>query len=300
MTNNPGSASIVRPDRVVILGAGGQVGQEFQYLIPTGNWPQQFTFLSRHEADLTRADQLRTQLGKLKARVVINCAAYTQVDRAESEREDAYAGNVTGAKNLAQACRETGASLIHFSSDYVYHNKENRPLLETDATNPQGYYGQTKLWGEEAVREELPGAMIIRTSWVYSALGHNFVKTMLRLGKEKPEVSVVDDQIGTPTWARDLASAVLQIISVHDPEMWAGIYNYSNEGVASWYDFAHSIFRLSTYKTPLNPIPSSSYPAPAPRPNYSVLSKQKIKESFNLMIPHWEDSLASCLRDMQP
>lgn len=300
MTSNPGSANIVTPDRVVILGAGGQVGQEFQYLISTGQWPQQFTFLSHNDVDITHADQLQFYLEQLKAQVVINCAAYTQVDRAESDCEQAYAVNVRGVENLAQACRKMGAFLIHFSSDYVYHNNVNRPLLETDATDPKGYYGKTKLWGEEKARAVLPGTMIVRTSWVYSAFGNNFVKTMLRLGKEKSEVSVVDDQLGTPTWARDLATAVLQIISTRSPDTWAGIYNYSNEGVASWYDFAHSIFRLTGYLTPIYPIPSLRYPTPAPRPNYSILSKQKIKEGFNLTIPHWTDSLASCLREIQP
>lgn len=296
MTNNHTSASTAYSRRVMVVGATGQLGREFQHLASA--WPHTFKFLTRHDADLTCLEDVERQMDEFQAEVVINCAAYTQVDRAEQDREKAYAANVTGVRNLALACHARGAALIHFSSDYVYHNALNRPLLETDPVEPKGYYAQTKLWGEEVALQQCPETMVIRTSWVYSTWGHNFVKTMLRLGHEKPMVQVVDDQIGTPTWTRDLATAVLHIITYFDPILWKGIYNYSDSGVASWFDFACSILRLNGCPTSVMPIPTVQYPTPAVRPPYSVLSKQKIKSTFNLNIPHWEDSLRSCLEEL--
>lgn len=218
------------------------------------------------------------------------------MDKAESEPEQAHLVNVESVANLAEACKNVGASLIHFSSDYVYHNGQNTPLKETDATNPQSVYAKTKLEGEAAAGT----AMVIRTSWVYSSFGNNFVKTMLRLGKERPELRVVYDQIGAPTYARDLAKATLDILQKVEKgeverSLLQGIYNYSNEGVTSWYDFAQAIFEINNIDCKVIPIETKDYPTPAARPPYSVLHKAKIKAAFGLEILHWREGLLKCL-----
>ncbi len=230
----------------------------------------------------------------------MNCAAYTAVDKAESEAEKAALINVTGVQHLARACARHGALLIHFSSDYVYHGNQGTAFSETDPVSPAGVYARTKLAGEKAALEILPGTMIIRTSWVYAREGHNFVNTMLRLGRERGHVRVVADQIGTPTYAPDLATAVLEIIGqvengIKKPEELAGTWNYSSEGVASWYDFAHAIFETAGVQAVAEPIESSEYPTPAKRPPFSVLNKSRIRKQFGLHIPHWRDSLKVCL-----
>ncbi len=229
----------------------------------------------------------------------MNCAAYTAVDKAESEPEKAELINVTSVEHLARACAVHGAGLIHFSTDYVYNGNQGTAFRETDPVAPAGVYARTKLAGEKAALQILPGAMIIRTSWVYAREGHNFVNTMLRLGREHGRVRVVSDQIGTPTCAPDLAAAVLEIISQVEngrkkPEELAGTWNYSNEGVASWYDFAHAIFETAGIQAVTEPIESSEYPTPAARPPFSVLNKSRIREQFGLHIPHWRDSLKAC------
>ncbi len=238
--------------------------------------------------------------GDDKLRWVINCAAYTAVDKAEIESRKARKINVFGTKYLAEACAELGIPLIHFSTDYVYHNRQNTPFLETDPVSPKGVYARTKLAGERAALRAQPLSMIIRTSWVYSNFGQNFVKTMLRLGSERATLKVVADQIGSPTYAPGLAEAVLSIIQKVESgevpkESIAGIWHYSNEGVASWYDFAAAIFEIENILCQVRPIATKDYPTPAKRPPFSVLDKSKIKAAFGLEIPHWRESLRRCL-----
>lgn len=219
----------------------------------------------------------------------INCAAYTAVDNAEIEVDKAFEINATGAKNLALACNEHGAILIHISTDFVFDGKKNAPYIETDATNPISVYGLSKLQGEIEIQQILKGHFIIRTSWLYSEYGQNFMKTMLRLAETRDEISVVCDQIGTPTYAGDLAEVILTIIDSKSESY--GIYHYSNEGVASWYDFAKAIFKYSMQNIKLNKISTEDYPTPAKRPLYSVLDKEKVKGVMSLLIPNWETSL---------
>ncbi len=284
---------------ILITGATGQVGQELQFLAPAfTNF--HFLFANRTELDITDKASIHHFFESNSIHYCINCAAYTAVDKAESESLQAYLVNVISVANLSEACKNVGAPLIHFSSDYVYHNGQNIPLKETDATNPQSVYAKTKLEGEQAALAVWENTMVIRTSWVYSSFGYNFVKTMIRLGKERPELRVVYDQIGAPTYARDLAQAVLDILQKVEKgelerSLLHGIYNYSNEGVTSWYDFAKAIFEMNDINCKVMPIETKEYPTPAARPPFSVLNKAKIKANFHLEIPHWKDSLSNCL-----
>jgi len=284
---------------ILVTGAKGQVGCELQYL--AAQYPQfQFTFVDIDDLDITNQDAVNQFFDKQSFNYCINCAAYTAVDKAESNAAIAEAVNVTGPKYLAEACLKHKAKLIQISTDYVYHNKQNTPFKETDTTNPQSVYAVTKLAGDTVVQEMLSTSIVIRTSWVYSSFGHNFVKTMMRLGKEREELRVIFDQIGTPTYARDLADAILTIIDKVEKEListaaLSGIYHYSNEGVTSWYDFAKAIFEESKINIKLLPINTEGYPTPAERPSYSVMDKSKIKETFKIEIPYWKDSLRKCL-----
>ncbi len=234
----------------------------------------------------------------------INCAAYTAVDKAETDAVAARKVNVDGARNLAEICAEKNVPLVHYSTDYVYHSRQNTPYKETDPVSPKGVYAKTKLAGERAALKAHPtGTMVIRTSWVYAAHGNNFVKTMLRLGAERPALNVVFDQTGTPTYAPDLAAATLEIIEkiTQNPalkDQMAGIWHYSNEGVTSWYDFAKAIMEIKQLPCAVQPIESSQYPTPAQRPPFSVLNKAKIKNTFGVIIPHWRDSLNRCLEQL--
>lgn len=252
--------------------------------------------------DITNRRSLGQFLQKNKVKWVINCAAYTAVDKAEHEPNQARKVNVTGAKNLADACALCDIPLIHLSTDYVYHSRQNTPFREEDPVSPKGVYARTKLAGDRAVLKAHPtGAMVIRTSWVYSAFGQNFARTMLRLGAERPVLSVVFDQIGTPTYAPDLAVAILAIIrKVEMGEVSrnaiSGVWHYSNEGVTSWYDFAEAIFDLQKLPCRVRPIETREYPTPAKRPPFSVLNKAKIKAAFGLEIPHWRESLKTMLQ----
>src|SRR5690606_23203811 len=220
----------------------------------------------------------------------INCAAYTAVDKAETEEEKAYLVNAEAVKYLAEACKQNDTVLIHVSTDFVFDGQKGSPYTEDDPTNPIGVYGASKLKGEQYVQSILEKYFIIRTSWVYSEYGHNFVKTMLRLGKEKDEISVVNDQVGTPTYAGDLAKVILKII-LNNKNLY-GLYHYSNEGEASWYDFAKSIFKKCNIKINLKPIKSEEYLKTTVRTKFSVLNKDKIKNSFKVEVPVWDDSLA--------
>lgn len=280
--------------KVLVTGANGQLGRELQAL--ASEFPELSLLpVDRNTLDIADAEAVARFFDNTDLDYCINCAAYTAVDKAEQEREQAFAINAQGAAHLAKSCATKGVQLLHFSSDYVYHNQENRPLLETDVTTPRGVYAQSKLEGDLQVLSACPEALVFRTSWVYSSFGHNFVKTMLRLGAERGALRVVCDQIGTPTYARDIAWVSLHLIQSGKAKEQSGIFNYSNEGVCSWYDFAQAIFELSGVPCKVDPIPSTAYPTPAARPHYSVLDKGKFKSAFGLEIPYWRESLRGCL-----
>ena len=283
--------------KILVTGSNGQVGQELQFL--STQFPHMnFTFVDLAGLDITDADAVSALFAVGQFDYCINCAAYTAVDKAETDQALATAVNVSGVEYLAAACKATNCQLIHLSTDYVYHNTCNRPLVETDEVNPQSVYASTKLAGDLAALRILPQSLVIRTSWVYSSFGHNFVKTMQRLGRERDALGVVFDQIGTPTYARDLAQGILEIIDhtkKKETPVAGGIYHYSNEGVCSWYDFALAIFELQNIDCQVKPIESREYPTPASRPPFSVLNKQKIKNTFDLAIPHWREGLKNCL-----
>lgn len=285
--------------KILITGASGQLGQSFQLVAPLF---ADFDVLlaDRKLLDVGNTEQVNHFFDNYTFDYCINCAAYTAVDKAEEEKDAAYLGNVTAVENLAQVCSKKNIQLIHFSTDYVHHNQQNTAFEETDELNPQNVYAQTKLAGENYLVTHLPQAMIVRTSWVYSPFGHNFVKTMLRLGKEREQLSVVEDQIGTPTYAPDLALAIMYLIERIEKkelpiEKLGGIFNYSNEGVCSWYDFAKAIFEISNIDCAVTPIASSHWPTPALRPPFSLLNKTKFKTTFNTTIPYWRDSLKQCI-----
>lgn len=293
----------MRKPRIIITGAGGQVGQELMHLAT--EYPQfQLTGLGRSQLDIADPAAVSRWFAQNEAAFCINCAAYTAVDKAEKEPDKARQVNVEGVRNLAEACQEKQIPLIHLSTDYVYHGSQPYPLKEDAPTDPQSVYAQTKLAGEAAALAIHRPVMIIRTSWVYSTFGHNFVKTMLRLGKERECLNVVFDQIGTPTYARHLALTLLQILNrIHEGQIsqadLQGIFHYSNEGVCSWYDFAVSIFQLENIACQVYPIESKDYPTPAQRPPFSVLNKEKIKQQFSINIPHWSIGLQECLSTLK-
>lgn len=282
---------------ILVTGSRGQVGRELQYWSPKF---KQFRFIFVDVAELDITDRAAVDMFFQKNHIAycLNCAAYTAVDKAESEPEIARLVNVEGVKNLAENCQKTGALFIQLSTDYVYHTGQNIPFKEDAPTHPQGIYALTKLQGDEAALAN--NGMVIRTSWVYSSFGNNFVKTMLRLGAERESLNVIFDQIGTPTYARDLAQAMLIIVQKaeygqRERSELTGIFHYSNEGVTSWYDFAKAIFHARKMRVKLFPIETKDYPTPACRPPFSVLNKAKIKAAFGLQIPHWQDSLRACL-----
>ena len=285
---------------ILITGVSGQLGSEFRYLSggmqdnqPVNKAPDYFNFIfvTRKELDIENTLQVADFCKKNNINVIVNCAAYTAVDKAESEPEQAGAINHLAVKNLAKIAKEQKIKLIHISTDYVFDGTAHKPYKETDITNPQSIYGKSKLDGEQAMQTINPAnSIIIRTSWVYSEFGNNFVKTMLRLGQERDELNVVCDQIGSPTNARNLAKAILEII----PQLTndnVEIYQYSNVGVCSWYDFAQAIFEINNIKCQVKPIRSEAYPTLAKRPYYSVIDKGKIVEKFDLDIHHWRTSL---------
>ncbi|MBI1224201.1 MAG: dTDP-4-dehydrorhamnose reductase [Bacteroidetes bacterium] len=285
---------------ILVTGSKGQVGMELQTLATQfSNFD--FIFVDVEELDITDSKAVKTFFAENKVDYCINCAAYTAVDKAETETNLAWKVNTVGPENLSVACAANNALMLHISTDYVYHTQSTKPYIETDFTNPQGTYARTKLNGDEAVLKNHPGgAMVIRTSWVYSSFGSNFVKTMLRLGSEREEISVIYDQIGTPTYARDLAKVLLEIVqkienqSV-DQKYFTGVYHFSNEGVTSWYDFAVAIFDQKNLSVKVKPIETKDYPTPAKRPPYSILNKNKIKQNFGVEISHWQHSLWECL-----
>jgi dTDP-4-dehydrorhamnose reductase len=277
---------------VLVTGAKGQLGQGLQFI--AANYPAiQFAFCDSSTLDITNLNNVKQLFKQFKPTFCINAAAYTAVDKAESEPEKAHLINVVGAKNLAVVCKECDTILLHISTDFVFDGTKNSPYTEEDIPNPTGVYGQTKLDGEKAIQETWEKHFIIRTSWVYSQFGNNFMKTMLRLASERDKLTVVNDQIGSPTNAVDLAEVLVKIITEHsklNTEHY-GVYNYSNEGQCSWYDFAKNIFEVNQININLIPIPTSGFPTPAKRPAYSVLDKSKIKDTFGIEIKNWETSL---------
>jgi dTDP-4-dehydrorhamnose reductase len=277
---------------IVVFGASGQLGQ----CLNTVAHRQGLTtiyFPPESEADILNKDVLRKVFDTYKPEWCINCAAYTAVDRAEDDVDLARKINKTGAENLSAFCLEYNTVLIHTSTDFIFKGDKPTPLDENDPAEPVSIYGLTKLEGELAVAEKLEKYFILRTSWLYSEYGSNFVKTMLKLGNQRNELKIIADQVGTPTYAMDLAECILQIISVKSNDY--GTYHYSNEGVASWYDFAKAIFDISQTKVKVLPIRTSEYPTRATRPAYSVMSKSKIKQVFSIEIPYWRDSLITCI-----
>lgn len=256
-----------------------------------------FIYVDLDELDITKPNEINSFFKNKKIAYCINCAAYTAVDKAETEREIAVGVNENGAQYLADACKSFKAVFIQISTDFVFDGKHCSPYTEKDHTKPLSVYGLTKLNGEIAVSSSLPEHYILRTSWLYSEYGNNFLKTILRLGTEKEELSVVWDQIGTPTYAGDLAEIILRIINENHTSY--GVYHYSNEGVASWYDFAKAIFDESNIKVKVLPINSEAYPTPAIRPAFSVMDKLKIKEALQIEIPHWRDSLRKCIKQLK-
>ena len=282
---------------VLVTGANGQLGQSLQFIAK--NYPElHFVFCSSSDLDITNLESCQAVFLKIKPNYCINAAAYTAVDKAEREPEKANLINVIGPKNLAVVCKEFSSVLLHISTDFVFDGSKNIPYNETDIPNPTGVYGQTKLDGEKAIQAVFENYYIIRTSWVYSQFGNNFMKTMLRLASERDSISVVNDQIGTPTNAVDLAECLIKIIchtelvEVQQPTTANfGVYNFSNEGQCSWYDFAKEIFKINNIKIDIKPIPTSSFPTPAKRPKYSVLDKTKIKSIFGVVINKWEEAL---------
>ena len=285
------------PKAVLVTGADGQLGSELRLLSARAE-EYVFTFIGRAHVDLTESQKIEKYFEDKSFDAIINCAAYTAVDKAESEPILADSVNHKAVETLAHVAKTKGMSLIHISTDYVFDGSNFKPYTESDPTNPQGVYGQTKLDGEKAMRAiNPPRSVIIRTSWVYSGFGNNFVKTMLRLGQERDELGVIFDQVGTPTYARDLAETLLAMLPRLESE-GVEIYHYSNEGVCSWYDFAKAIFELSGVGCRVNAIETKEYPTPATRPHYSLLNKTKIKRDHGLEIPYWRDSLKVCLETM--
>lgn len=279
---------------VLVTGANGQLGQSLQFV--AHHHPElQFVFCSSTQLDITNKTSCQVAFEQHQPQYCINAAAYTAVDKAESEPEKAHLINAVGAKNLAEVCSEFNTCLLHVSTDFVFDGNQTSPYKETDTTNPLSVYGLTKLEGEQYIQKSLKNHFIIRTSWVYSQFGTNFMKTMLRLASERGTLNVVADQKGTPTNAVDLAECLIQIInsSSNNPsDNRYGIYHFSNEGVCSWYDFAREIFKLNHSTIEVNPISTSGYPTPAQRPKNSVLDKTKIKETFSLSIKEWDQRLA--------
>ena len=277
---------------ILITGAGGQLGREMQAL--AADHPDfTYDFTDAATLDVTDRGAVDEWFATHPVDFVVNCAAYTAVDRAESDREACHRLNAFAPGCLADAARRNGAQMVHVSTDYVFDGSKCTPYVEDDEPAPVTVYGRTKLEGERAVMELCPDAMVIRTAWLYSPHGQNFVKTMLRLGRERESLGVVFDQVGTPTYARDLARAIYAAI---EAGIRSGIYHYTDEGVCSWYDFAVAIHRLAGIDScRVSPIRTAEYPTPARRPAYSVLDKQKIKDTYGMTIPHWGDSLASCL-----
>ena len=285
--------------KVLFTGSQGQLGQEVRKVF-TEEYPTiDVTYCGHSDLDITDRGSTEDYLRRGGFSHVINCAAYTNVDRAEEDKKACSAVNIDGIANIARMADELGLKILHISTDYVFDGTAHSPYREGDQTNPQSHYGSTKRKGETALLGLAPDAIVIRTGWLYSPHGRNFVNTILRLSDERPTLTVIWDHIGTPTYAEDLAQAIARVVTA--PQWTPGVYHYSNEGVASWYDFASAIVKMAgrADRCRVLPIAGSDYPAAAQRPYYSVLSKDRIKATFNITIPHWADSLARCMQRIQ-
>lgn len=279
----------------MVTGANGQLGNELRVLAP-GFRGYRFLFVSKEELNIADASAIEKYFSVHTIDLCINCAAYTAVDKAESDEEAAFLINATAVAALATVCNKNNTQLIHISTDYVFDGKATEPYKETDNTNPVSVYGKSKLQGEELAIQHAPSTIIIRTAWVYSSFKANFVKTMLRLMKEKESINVVSDQFGCPTYAADLATAILQIIASGKCNKNPGIYHYSNTGITNWYEFAVAIKELTGSSCIVDPITTAQYPTAAKRPAYSVLNTSKITATFGLVVPAWKESLKRCLK----
>jgi dTDP-4-dehydrorhamnose reductase len=281
------------PKNILVTGANGQLGKEFCILAP--HYPAyHFLFASKEELSIIDPGSVEKYFSENKIDYCFNCAAYTAVDKAEMETESAFESNGNAVARLASVCKKYGSQFIHISTDYVFNGNATEPYKETNETDPVNIYGASKLLGETAAIKNNPGSIVIRTSWLYSSFGKNFVKTMLRLMNEKDNISVVNDQFGCPTYANDLAQVIMKIITENENPA-AGIYHYCNDGKISWYEFALAIKEISGSNCMVNPVPSSQYPTPAKRPKYSVLDTSKIQQVFKIKIPFWKDSLEKCI-----
>ncbi|MDG2279841.1 MAG: dTDP-4-dehydrorhamnose reductase [Flavicella sp.] len=283
---------------ILVTGGNGQLGSEIKDVaLKYSNY--NFYFTDSSDLDITNHEKVEVFVAENSIDVIINCAAYTAVDRAESDVALSDEINHLAVKNFSEIAKDQNIQLIQISTDYVFDGTNYQPYIESDKTNPQSVYGKTKLDGELVMKQIKPeNSIIIRTSWVYSSYGNNFVKTMMRLGRDRDELGIIFDQVGTPTYARDLAKAILDII----PQLKTKeveVYHYSNEGVCSWYDFAKAIFELNTISVKANAIETVQYPTPAKRPLYSVLNKSKIKTQFNVDVPYWKDSLIKMLEKIK-
>lgn len=286
-------------EKILITGANGQLGNEIKKL--SENYKDfNFVYTDVNDLDITNPLACKQFFNEIKPQFVINCAAYTAVDKAESDADNAYRINATAVKNLVEACLQCNSYFVQISTDYVFNGESHLPYKETHPVSPASVYGKTKEQGEqEALKYDK--SIVIRTSWLYSTFGNNFVKTMLRLGSEKESLNVIFDQIGTPTYAEDLAATILTIadkVLNGKNEFIPGIYHYSNEGVCSWYDFAYTIMKLKELECQVNPIETKDYPTPAKRPFYSVLNKVKIKSTYGIEINHWTSSLKKMLNSI--
>ncbi|WP_150468505.1 dTDP-4-dehydrorhamnose reductase [Francisella sp. SYW-9] len=294
--------------RILVTGTSGQLGSELREQVSvdenvlgkvTSENGFEYFFTDSNLLNITNHSEVKQYIIDNNIDVIINCAAYTAVDKAESDFEIADKINNLAVANMAYIVKDLNLKFIHISTDYVFDGQSCRPYCENDETNPQGVYGATKLEGEKAVLSISPkNSIIIRTSWVYSYYANNFVKTMLRLGKEREFLGVIYDQVGAPTYAKDLAKCILEILTKLNNQD-VEVYHYSNEGVASWYDFAKEIMSVADINCQINPIVTADYPTPAKRPHYSVLNKNKIKRDFDIVIPYWRDSLKDCIRKLQ-
>ena len=290
--------------KILVTGSTGQLGQSLKLL--ASEYPQfVITFANREILDLSNSSNIADFFNKNEFDLVINCAAYTAVDKAEEEYVLADAINHLAVKQLAEIAKQNNMQLIQISTDYVFDGTSHTPYIEDNLVNPQSVYGESKLKGEQAIQAIAPNAIIIRTSWVYSEFGQNFVKTMLRLGEQRDQLNVIFDQVGSPTYAHDLAESILKMIDSacidqksFENDNKVRVYHYSNEGVCSWYDFAKAIFELSGISCEVMPIETKDYPTPAKRPHYSLLNKAKIKQDFDLNIPYWKDALQTCLTNL--
>jgi dTDP-4-dehydrorhamnose reductase len=283
-------------NNIIVVGGKGQLGQCLQEKVNNASQNYTFTFLGSADFDITSAEQTAAVFEKYNPQYCINCAAYTAVDQAEEDQQNAFEINEYSVKRLAENCLKYNTTLIHISTDFVFNGDSSIPLTEDLATNPVNVYGLSKLKGEEEIGNLLEQYYIIRTSWLYSEKANNFVKTMLKLSQSRSELTVIYDQVGTPTYAMDLAEVILKVIQ-DDPKAY-GLYHYSNEGVASWYDFAKAVFEFAEVDMKVLPVASSAFVTKAKRPHYSVLDKSKIKSALGIEIPYWRDSLNRCVQNI--